>query len=54
MDDQLYKLEDSFKSLNHDIIKSRAELGLINNGVKFQLKSMKEMKQKTKKRTLKT
>ena len=39
LDDQLYKLEDSFKSLNHDIIKNRAELGLINNGVKFQLKS---------------
>ena len=39
LDDQLYKLEDSFKSLNHEIIKNRAELGLINNGIKYQLKS---------------
>ena len=39
LDDQLYKLEDSFKSLNHELIKSRAEFGLINSGVKHQLKS---------------
>ena len=38
MDDQLYKLEDSYKTLNHDIIKSRAEFGLINLGIKHQLK----------------
>ena len=34
LDNQLYKLEDSYKSLNHDIIKNRAELGLINSGIK--------------------
>ena len=39
LDDQLYKLEDSFKFLNHDLIKSRAEFGLINLGIKRQLKS---------------
>ena len=39
LDDQLYKLEDSFKSLNHDLIKSRSEFGLINLGIKHQLKS---------------
>lgn len=39
LDDQLFKLEDSFKSLNHDLIKSRSELGLINTGIKRQLKS---------------
>ena len=39
LDDQLYKLEDSFKSLNHEIIKTRGELGLINSGIKHQLKS---------------
>ena len=39
LDDQLYKLEDSFKSLNHELIKSRAEFGLINLGIKRQLKS---------------
>jgi hypothetical protein len=38
LDDQLYKLEDSFKSLNHELIKSRSELGLINTGIKRQLK----------------
>ena len=38
LDDQLYKLEDSFKSLNHELIKSRSELGLINTGIKHQLK----------------
>lgn len=38
LDDQLYKLEDSFKSLNHELIKNRAEFGLINSGIKFQLK----------------
>ena len=40
LDDQLYKLEDSFKSLNHELIKSRAEFGLINLGIKRQLKSI--------------
>ena len=30
VDNQLYKLEDSYKSLNHDIIKSRGEFGLFN------------------------
>ena len=39
LDDQLYKLEDSFKSLNHEIIKNRAEFGLINSGIKHQLKT---------------
>ena len=39
LDDQLYKLEDSFKSLNHELIKNRAEFGLINSGIKFQLKA---------------
>jgi hypothetical protein len=39
LDDQLYKLEDSFKNMNHELIKSRKELGLINTGVKRQLKS---------------
>ena len=38
MDDQLYKLEDFYKTLNHDIIKSRAEFGLINLGIKHQLR----------------
>ena len=38
LDDQLYKLEDSYKSLNHEIIKNRAEFGLINSGIKFQIK----------------
>jgi len=37
LDNQLYKLEESYKSLNHDIIKNRGELGLINSGVKRQL-----------------
>jgi len=39
MDDKLYKLEDSYKSLNHDIIKTRGEFGLINSGIKHYLKS---------------
>ena len=39
MDDKLYKLEDSYKSLNHDIIKTRGEFGLINSGIKKYLKS---------------
>lgn len=39
LDDKLYKLEDSFKYLNHDLIKNRAEFGLINLGIKHQLKS---------------
>ena len=39
MDDKLYKLEDSYKSLNHDIIKTRGEFGLINSGIKRYLKS---------------
>ena len=34
LDNKLYKLEDSYKSLNHEIIKNRGELGLINSGVK--------------------
>jgi hypothetical protein len=37
LDNKLYKLEDSYKSLNHEIIKSRAELGMINSGVKHIL-----------------
>ena len=36
LDDKLYKLEDS---LNHEIIKTRGELGLINSGIRHQLKS---------------
>ena len=39
LDNQLYKLEDSYKSLNHDIIKNRAEFGLINSGIKNILNS---------------
>ena len=39
LDNQLYKLEDSYKSLNHDIIQSRAEFGLINSGIKKLLNS---------------
>jgi len=39
LDDQLFKLEDSFKSLNHELIKTRGEFGLINAGIKHQLKS---------------
>ena len=39
MDDKLYKLEESYKSLNHDIIKTRGEYGLINSGIKHYLKS---------------
>lgn len=39
VDNQLYKLEDSYKSLNHDIIKSRGEFGLINSGIKKLLNS---------------
>ena len=39
LDNQLYKLEDSYKSLNHEIIKNRAELGLINSGIKNILNS---------------
>ena len=39
LDDELYKLEDSFKSLNHELIKNRAEFGLINLGIKHYLKS---------------
>jgi len=39
LDDQLYKLEDSYKSLNHDLIKNRGEFGFINLGIKRVLKS---------------
>ena len=39
LDDQLYKLEDSYKLLNHDLIKDRGEFGFINIGIKRQLKS---------------
>ena len=39
LDNQVYKLEDSYKSLNHDIIKNRGELGLINSGIKRILNS---------------
>lgn len=39
LDNELYKLEDSYKSLNHDIIKNRAEFGLINSGIKNILNS---------------
>lgn len=39
VDNQLYKLEDSYKSLNHDIIKTRGEFGLINSGIKKLLNS---------------
>ena len=34
LDNNLYKLEDSFKSLNHEIIKNRCEFSTINSGVK--------------------
>ena len=37
LDDQLFKLEDSFKSLNHELIKTRGEFGLINAGKKIQI-----------------
>ena len=39
LDNELYKLEDSYKSLNHDIIKNRGELGLINSGIKRKINS---------------
>ena len=39
LDNRLYKLEDSYKSLNHEIIKNRAEFGLINSGIKSILNS---------------
>ena len=39
LDNQVYKLEDSYKSLNHDIIKNRGELGLINSGIKRKINS---------------
>ena len=38
LDNQLFKLEQSFKTINHDIITTRSEFGLINAGVKRQLK----------------
>ena len=37
LDNKLYKLEDSYKSLNHELIKTRGELGLINSGIKHIL-----------------
>ena len=39
MDDQLYKLENSFRTLNHDIIRTRGEFGQINSGIKNLLKA---------------
>ena len=39
LDNKLYQLEDSYKSLNHEIIKTRAEYALINSGVKHLLNS---------------
>ena len=39
LDNKLYQLEDSYKSLNHEIIKTRSEYTLINSGIKHILNS---------------